>query len=216
MWTPFKHNRCEYRCIRCRAHGSKGQKHEIIVALYYDSSSLTLTPVKVLNRAFCIIMPLSNVFTLSLYSSLRPPNSLSPFCLRVAVAALSSDRNTEAATPWALRVIIIVCALTSKMASLSLQGCAHTASTRFFPTNLWPTHRGKIAGSRSQWTLRLALTDPFHRLVVIFAYLLNATTINIELNEPRHCNRRCINKLWVSRIVRVVPYSSAIVADLYF
>ena len=48
----------------------EGQTREIIVALYYDSSSLTLSPVKVLNRAFCIIMPLSIAFFLSLSLSL--------------------------------------------------------------------------------------------------------------------------------------------------
>lgn len=46
---------------RGERESTKGQTREIIVSLYYDSSSLTLRSVKVLNRAFCIIMPLSIV-----------------------------------------------------------------------------------------------------------------------------------------------------------
>lgn len=82
---------------REREREAKGQTREIIVSLYYDSSSLTLRSVKVLNRAFCIIMPLSIV-----------PVSLSlPLPLFILLPPCTRDSSqlcfqTEAATPCAL------------------------------------------------------------------------------------------------------------------
>lgn len=107
MWSPFNHNRSECTCTRHEAQRerereAKGQTREIIVSLYYDSSSLTLRSVKVLNRAFCIIMPLSIVSL-----SLPPPHS-SFFTasvhawLRVQPALFSEETEETCATPCAL------------------------------------------------------------------------------------------------------------------
>ena len=132
-----------------------------------------------------------------------------PPCNRDCIqAALSSSRNTEAATPWPLPVII-VCTLTSKMACLSLQGCAHTAAAASLARSSSPTNLF-FSGQHTPWedpwctiTMdppRLALTDPLRRLVVIFAVPTKRHRGKYRIKWTEASPLTGINKLRVSRV----------------